>query len=587
MDTLISSRLTTTEIQEVLQQNTTIPQKKDIDKQTPPPEFSIYFPNDSTAIPSLYENGIDPNTSSPIEYSTNPNGKDDGLGTTTGDGYTSPNGTSFPDNTNFGLNGKDYTGKVIVMDGISYSGWVDTNFQVALATYLSEKCPLCRINLGGYASQQGTSTANQSLSDVRADNVKSWFLANIISPSDKLREKRFAKVAGKGTTGTDCTGTGAQDRLGCKINRKVDISFVFDPTLAEEAKPDATVKDDSNPNVKVNKKIINRFYDESKYFEKLKQEDAFVFDKIRDKIKYFHPSFHSTTPEGLNSRLNFLLQCTKQGPTVNGDNADNLAFGRPPVCILRLGDFYHSKIIIENVGISYDPLVWDLNPEGVGVQPMIANVDLSFKFIGGQSLYGPINKLQNAVSFNFFANTQVYDVRADKLVKNTTPDNGPDLILVQGQQVSPPIVEVVNESAIGGTGSRNTPIPTDQQSVANKQNNQTTNTNGDPKILGFNLGLVTSGSSNWNVVFSLNTENITSDIQKDSFVNKGIKISITRGSSFYETTLTRGQFDNYFNTKNSTITIPISSIPASTTSCSVKLLLGGQKVQSQNLILNG
>ena len=96
---------------------------------------------------------------------------------------------------------------------------------------------------------------------------------------------------------------------------------------------------------------------------------------MKEKIKYFHPGFHSITPEGFNSRLNFLHQCTRQGPTTNSDgNPDNLAFGRPPVCILRIGDFYHTKIIIDSLTIDYDPLVWDLNPEGVGVQPMIANV---------------------------------------------------------------------------------------------------------------------------------------------------------------------------------------------------------------------
>ena len=68
---------------------------------------------------------------------------------------------------------------------------------------------------------------------------------------------------------------------------------------------------------------------------------------------------------------------------------------------------------MDNVAFDYEPLVWDLNPEGVGVQPMIANVTISFKFIGGSTLYGPINKLQNALSFNYFANAQVYDARAD------------------------------------------------------------------------------------------------------------------------------------------------------------------------------
>ncbi|MFN9954130.1 MAG: hypothetical protein ACK55I_13605, partial [bacterium] len=120
-------------------------------------------------------------------------------------------------------------------------------------------------------------------------------------------------------------------------------------------------------------RIKNILYDESKYFEQLTDKNKFIFDSFREKIKYFHPAFHSTTPEGLNSRLTFLHQCTRQGPTFEEQGANNLAFGRAPVCILRLGDFYNTKIIIDNITFDYEPIVWDLNPEGIGVQPMIAN----------------------------------------------------------------------------------------------------------------------------------------------------------------------------------------------------------------------
>jgi CCR4-NOT transcriptional regulation complex NOT5 subunit len=58
-----------------------------------------------------------------------------------------------------------------------------------------------------------------------------------------------------------------------------------------------------------------------------------------------------------------------------------------------------------------------MNYEGIGVQPMIANVDIQFSYIGGSSLGGPINELQNALSFNYFANTNLYDSRA-KLSKD-------------------------------------------------------------------------------------------------------------------------------------------------------------------------
>jgi hypothetical protein len=47
---------------------------------------------------------------------------------------------------------------------------------------------------------------------------------------------------------------------------------------------------------------------------------------------------------------------------------------------------------------------------------MIATVQLSIDYIGGHSLVGPINRLQNAVSFNYYANTEMYDVRSDTIV---------------------------------------------------------------------------------------------------------------------------------------------------------------------------
>ena len=74
------------------------------------------------------------------------------------------------------------------------------------------------------------------------------------------------------------------------------------------------------------------------------------------------------------------------------------------------------------MSIEFEPLQWDLNPEGIGVQPMICDINLSFKFIGGSDLAGPIARLQNAVSFNFYANTSVYDNRAD-LVQYDTDSN--------------------------------------------------------------------------------------------------------------------------------------------------------------------
>jgi len=156
------------------------------------------------------------------------------------------------------------------------------------------------------------------------------------------------------------------------------------------------------------------------YFQKVEESDPVVFKTLKEKLKYFHPGFHSTTPEGLNSRLTFLLQCIRPGDTIpikglsdtSDLNARNTSFGPPPVCVLRVGDFYHSKVIIKDVNITFEDSTWDLNPEGIGVQPMIANVTLQISFIGGQGISRPVERLQNALSSNFFANTEMYDERS-------------------------------------------------------------------------------------------------------------------------------------------------------------------------------
>jgi hypothetical protein len=179
----------------------------------------------------------------------------------------------------------------------------------------------------------------------------------------------------------------------------------------------------------ISKGIVERYDNEGEFFELLEKNDPFMHHLITEKIKYFDPAYHSISPEGFNARLTFLHQCTRQGSTVGGaDNqlqgsAYNLAFGRPPVCVLRLGDFYYTKIVINSISIQYETPQWDLNPEGIGVMPMFAKVSLNFVFLGGSDLAGPISRLQNAVSFNYYANTGVYDNRAE-MVQYDSDGNG-------------------------------------------------------------------------------------------------------------------------------------------------------------------
>jgi hypothetical protein len=211
--------------------------------------------------------------------------------------------------------------------------------------------------------------------------------------------------------------------------RRVDVIVRYTP--AEEKNIDEeTVPQDQETFLR-NTLLNNISFNESNFFSLVDQNYPNYFKTISEKIKYFHPGFHSYTPESLNSRLTFLHQCTRQGNSINMKDANikprNLAFGKPPVCILRIGDFFHTKMVINSLSLSYGAgggaPQWDLNPEGIGVQPMMVDVNLSIDIIGGQSLFAPINQLQNAMSFNFYANTEMYDPRSSNIIiRNGKPE---------------------------------------------------------------------------------------------------------------------------------------------------------------------
>jgi hypothetical protein len=228
------------------------------------------------------------------------------------------------------------------------------------------------------------------------------------------------------------------------------------------------VTEEWKPRDNITKRVIRALLSECDYFETIKAETPMVYDNLKDKLKFFQPSFHSMTPEGLNSRLTFLQQCMRPGdtiPTVKQqtpnskaelvyNNASNTSFGAPPVLVLRVGDFYNTKIIPNGLQIQYEGL--DINPEGIGVQPMIANVTLSFNFVGGSGLKESVDKLQNALTFNYYANTEIYDDRAD-----TTDTESADALKVLDQfflagQTPPPIPGANSAAPNNGQDNNNT-----------------------------------------------------------------------------------------------------------------------------------
>lgn len=227
-----------------------------------------------------------------------------------------------------------------------------------------------------------------------------------------------------------------------KISAKVKETPVAQDSTTSSSAPTVVTEEKSNPQVVPNtqtnsikpepkltveqkikegisKKILRNLFSECDYFEVIKETNPMVYETIKDKIKYFSPAFHSMTPEGLNARLTFLHQCTRPGQTIpiigpdgrpKYNDALNTSFGAPPVLVIRIGDFFHTKVVPTQVGFTFEDL--DINPEGIGVQPMLAKVTLSFNIIGGMGLKEPVQELQNALSFNYYANTEIYDERA-------------------------------------------------------------------------------------------------------------------------------------------------------------------------------
>jgi hypothetical protein len=524
--------------------------------------FTVYFPNDTidmgsilypvgsgnfvggTNIGQKYESGLSGVTK--IDITINPDGNGAGVGNYNGNKFTSK--TDWLDGTNFGLNGWR---KPITFNGKNYeSGFTDTNFIPDLFDYLKNKCKSCEIIIDGYASKHGTETSNTRLSNGRIDSIIGWLSSYVGYVEIANRIKRGES---KTITSSSCKLKDKPDNKFCKEDRRAVITIKNNPNLEADLKKE-NVQPTQNPIPAPQEtrraSISNKFYTELNFFEKLSrgtevssvetqttqfigEGSKLVFDKFREKIKHFHPAFHSTTPEGLNSRLTFLHQCTRQGPTLEKFGATNLAFGRAPICILRIGDFYYTKIVIDSLSIDYEPIVWDLNPEGIGVQPMIAKVTLGFKFIGGSSLMGPINKLQNALSFNYYANTHVYDLRADYIEIKDTAGNG---TIVDGQKVA--------------SGFTTTPINTEQQAQNNvgsgnqvdKANNATNGPANEPpttgtitpipKITGIRgvywLEDQPTDFGDKNIEIILNEENVLSlaDDKYLEFINKGIKISV-------------------------------------------------------------
>lgn len=267
----------------------------------------------------------------------------------------------------------------------------------------------------GCASKDGTTEKNKKLAEDRSKMMKLvlekiGFRGDITTSISEENDKY-----GKGLNSIDSK---KHRRCEIKFHLKEESSTIVSQTESVSGLGSEESEETTPRTIEVIKH--DRYDDEYRFFSSIEERDKLYYKRILENVKFFNPAFHSITPEGFNARLTFLQQCCRQGPTDlrNSNNSylgKNLAFGRPPICVLRIGDFYNTRIKVENISIEYgnNGVQYDLNPEGIGVQPMLATVSLTFTFLGGSDLGGPIPRLQNAVSFNYYANASMYDNRAD------------------------------------------------------------------------------------------------------------------------------------------------------------------------------
>jgi len=126
-----------------------------------------------------------------------------------------------------------------------------------------------------------------------------------------------------------------------------------------------------------------------------------------EKLNVFTPSFNSQTPFDFTKRYIFLHQLTRPSKLKdkNLTKTDNTVFGRMPVFVIRYGDFIYSKAIARSINFDISESNWDLNPEGMGAIPLMCNVTMDLTLLGGQSLAGPIDRIQTANDSNFIANS--------------------------------------------------------------------------------------------------------------------------------------------------------------------------------------
>jgi len=110
-----------------------------------------------------------------------------------------------------------------------------------------------------------------------------------------------------------------------------------------------------------------------------KPEDTIVRIDTMKKGLMFQPAFFSGDKVDFVRRIEFLSKLTRPSASPDQPNT-GFSFTKPPICHIRLGDWWNHDIVVNSVSYDYAESPWTL--DGGRVQPMWVSVSISFNIIG-------------------------------------------------------------------------------------------------------------------------------------------------------------------------------------------------------------
>jgi len=151
--------------------------------------------------------------------------------------------------------------------------------------------------------------------------------------------------------------------------------------------------------------------------------DGYVESKPSDNVKrikemiknlVFQPAYFSGNLVDFKKKMEFLAKLTRPAKnTINVSyneatgtyKGSGFSFTRPPVCHLKLGDWFNHDIIVNSVSYDYTDAPWTL-VEGKN-QPMWASVTINFNIVGPAGASGGV-PLTSTDKDGFFGNMSTY-----------------------------------------------------------------------------------------------------------------------------------------------------------------------------------